>query len=75
MPATLVKIRGSELPVACKARCVSRAHCTHLSAVDSPVRSSSVRLSPEERKLSASEHGRGERVALVSSAWSQLRGN
>lgn len=49
-------------------------HLTHLSAVDSASRSSSVRLSPEERKLSAREHGRGERVLLVSSVWSQLRG-
>jgi hypothetical protein len=49
-------------------------HFTYLSAVDSASFSSSVRLSPEERKLSAREHGRGERVLLASSVWSQLRG-
>lgn len=31
-------------------------------------------MSPEEKKLSASEHGRVDRVLFVSSAWSQLRG-
>jgi hypothetical protein len=54
--------------------CVSRVYNTHLSAVDSDTRSSKVRESPEEKKLSASEHGRVDRVLLVSSAWSQLRG-
>ena len=54
--------------------CIIREYCTHRSAVDSITRSSKVRASPEEKKLSASEHGRVERVLLVSSAWSQLRG-
>ena len=31
-------------------------------------------MSPEDKKLSASVHGRVDRVLLVSSAWSQLRG-
>jgi len=47
---------------------------TYLRAVDSASRSSRVRLSPEDRKLSAREHGRGRRVLLASSVWSQLRG-
>lgn len=54
--------------------CVSRVYNTHLSAVDSATRSSNVSVSPEEKKLSASEHGRVDRVLFVSSAWSQLRG-
>jgi hypothetical protein len=49
-------------------------HATYLSAVDSVSRSCNVRLSPEDRKLSAKEHGRGDLVLLVSSVWSQLRG-
>jgi hypothetical protein len=55
-------------------RCVSRVRNTHLRAVDSATRSSNVSVSPVEKKLSASEHGLVERVLLVSSAWSQVRG-
>lgn len=47
---------------------------SHLSAVVSASFSSKVRLSPEERKLSEREQGRGNLVAFANMKWSQLLG-
>lgn len=47
---------------------------TNLRAVESDIFSSSVKLSPDDKKLSDNEHGLGKRVTFASIKWSQLLG-
>lgn len=53
---------------------LSRVISSHLMAVGWVILSSKVMESPDDRKLSAIEHGLVPRVSLDNREWSQLRG-